>query len=265
MRRMIGTMALACMVATSASAAGRAAAAEALVATMVRGQVEQAGHAVRVLDELAPGTELRLGERAVAIVWWRQDGRRIALAGPGRFRLEARGATPLSAGASTVVMPAPDRAQAGGRPDEAMAGAVLRAPPGAQAADTVLALSHPWLAWPRRAHVGNWTVRLRDEGGALLHQAEVADNRYAVPAAAGLEPGRAYLFELGWTTSRQGEQLESRRIVTLARADDAAIAAWRAPQDAPLAQRVAYADILARHGLHALASLVCPECADTPR
>ena len=257
---MIRNTALACLF--MLLAAGHAAA-EALVATMVRGQVDHGGRAVRVLDELPSGAELRLGERAVAIVWWQGGDKRIALAGPGRFRLDARGATALSAGAGMAVLPTPGRGQAGARPDEAMAGAVLRAPSGADAAGA-LAPSHPYLAWPRRAHVGNWTVRLRDERGAVVHQAEVADDHYEVPAAAGLQPGRSYLFELGWTTIRQGEQIESRRVDTLARALDNAIAAWRSPAGAPLAQRVAYADILERHGLHALAHHVCPELVDAP-
>ena len=247
-------------------ACGPAMAAEALVATVVRGDVQRAERALHVLDELQPGDELRLHAGATAVVWWPRSNQRIALAGPGRFRLDAGGTTTLTATGSAYALP-PAARQAGALPPaETMAGAIMRAGDDAHAAGAGvvdrIAPAHPYVEWPRRAHAGTWTLRLRDAAGTLLHEATTAENRYVLPPTVPLQPGQQYLAEVIWVSAVRGEQMEVFAVATLDQAADRHIAALRRGPDAPLGERIAYAQVLAQYGLNALARWICPEAAD---
>ena len=83
-----------------------------------------------------------------------------------------------------------------------------------QRADSVLLcrrhrFRHVGAARHEGPHRGAWRFRLYAADGALLHQAEVADNRYLLPPELVLTPGLRYRWELAWSDSQSDDKRET--------------------------------------------------------
>lgn len=177
--------------------------------TELHGSVRRAQAPLRLLDTLQEGEQIELAPAAVLMVWQPASDRRYVLGGPGRFRMAADGPQllPGSGKGSTRLLGAPSAPSGANLPHSVLAGAIMRA--GDSVTEDEQAQHQPQFVWHSRPHRGAWRFRLYAADGALLHQAEVADNRYLLPPELVLTPGLRYRWELAWSDSQSDDKRET--------------------------------------------------------
>lgn len=226
--------------------------AQAWIVTEVHGSATRGGKPLALLDRLAPGDRVVLAPGSSLTGWRAGSDRQYVAAGPGRFVVTERALAGGTDGGAVHAVALDARTAPKASADTAMAGAVMRAGDGADGSEP-LATARPWLQWPIHPHRGDWTLRLRDDTGQLLHEARVGANGYALPPSVPLRPGRVYYRELAWDDGGPLPRVDVARLRTLDAGDDAQAAALLAHGAADAQERRAQVLALQRLGLAQLA------------
>lgn len=234
-----------------------------MLVTQVRGAASVAYPGDRrplgLLDGLKPGDTVELAAGAELALFGPDRQRQFILAGPGKFIVQDDDVK-RQAGAGSVRAASQDPAFARvlRRPDQVVAGAVVRGAGDADAAERI-APSRPVLAWRAQAHVGAWRVRLLDDAGATLFDRTSTATELALPADVRLQPDRGYWRELRWQRRDGSVQVDVAPLRTLGAEDDADVARLAPPPDAPAESRVLFALYLRSLGVRALARQLAPD------
>lgn len=246
------------------------AAAEQAVVTQVGGSAQLArqqlaSRQLSLLDALRPGDLIELAAGAELAVFLPARLQQFHLAGPASFLVGEEGVTrQRGSGSLRPEQQDPAFARALRRPDQVVAGAVVRAASSGQegAGAERIAPSMPVLAWRAQAHQGAWRLRLLDDADRVVFEGAVAHTELSLPDSVRLEPGHRYRRELRWQRRDGGMQADTIVLQALDAADDAQLMRLLPPADAPLAARVLYALYLRNLGVRSLAHQVAPEIKD---
>ena len=236
---------------------------EAALVTQVRGAASVARHQLGLLDALKPGDVIELAAGAELAVFHPARQQQAVLAGPGRF-VVGEGGIQHRDGAGSVRIEGRDPAFARvlRRPDQVVAGAVVRGAGDADEAERI-APSRPVIAWRAQAHVGAWRLRLLDGTASTVYEGSAAGTELTLPPDLHLLPDHDYRRELRWQRRDGSVQVDIAPLRTLGAADDAEVARLAPPPDAPAESRVLFALYLRSLGVRALARQVAPEINDT--
>lgn len=245
----------------------RAAAGEPGLVTQVRGSALLARHPLGLLDAVKPGDAIELGAGAELAVFRPDRQRQFVLTGPGTFIVRDDGISRQD-GAGSVRIEGQDPAFARvlRRPDQVVAGAVVRGAGDADEAERI-APSRPVIAWRAQGHVGAWRLRLLDDAASTVFEGSSATPELTLPPGLRLRPDHGYQREVRWQRRDGSVQVDVAPLRTLGAAEDAQVARLAPPPDAPAGSRVLFALYLRSLGVRALARQVAPDIneLDIPR
>lgn len=247
-------------VAATAAVAGLAQGASVALVTDVVGDAVQGGEPVRLLGELAAGTEVAVGERSRVVVFYFADGSEWTLAGPGRYKLAARAPT-----APPGAAPLEKRAAPAGLRDVklrtdriAQGGVVMRSasrPALTMPVDEVVLDADVRFAWEGFGPGARYQFELVDQAGTRLFGLDTTDSELRLPPAVRLQPGSSYYWSV-----RGRDAIGSHSFYRVAefRVADAAttqrVNAALPKSDAPFSERVLYVALLEGVGARSAAS-----------
>jgi hypothetical protein len=220
-------------------------------------QTERGVAEVALLGEFAPGARARLEAGARMVVLYVRTGEQFALQGPSLIRFAAHAPAALNGAEPLPLRPlrGKDGTPLRIRVEHVTQAAVVArsggvAPIAALAlSDTVALDTPPVLRWREPEPGLRYQIVLEDDEGATLLTRSVDGDRFALPDALALAAGAWYR----WTISARGTSGAAyRSLHRFALADAAtasAVANFRPPEAAPMAERVAYAAWLESAGL----------------
>jgi hypothetical protein len=249
---------LALAAAALALVAAEAPAAPVALVTDVIGDAHSSGEPLRLLAELDPGREIVLQQDASVVVFTLADGSEWVLAGPGRYRLGARGPEPVGGAAPPQRRPGPpayrdirlrtDRLQQGGLVLRGRDRLALVAP-----VQEVVVSPDVRFAWEAPEEDTRFQFELVDQAGQKLLAAETTARELPLPAAVRLQPGQVYYWAVrvpaaGGAPAYRVAEFRVADAATLRRVDAA-----RPRPDAPFPERVLFVALLQQVGARSAA------------
>ncbi len=223
-----------------------------------RATIAEAGGAVALLAELAPGARVDVGSGARIVVVYYASGEEFAFRGPGSLRIGAEAAERLSgaaletrhtllAGAVGDIVIAPAgviQASLVMRVEDRGAEPRLIGP-----VDTRTLAPRPLFRWQAIAGVETYRFELIDGAGRTLTVAEVAATELRLPESIVLAAGETYTWEVS-ARAADGAVYSNWGDFSLSPPTERALVErLRPPGDATFSERVLFAAVLEQLGL----------------
>ena len=233
--------------------ASLAAAAPVALVIDVEGRATVAGRDLRLLGEMAAGSEVTLEAGGRVVLLYLADGVEYALAGPGRFRIAANGPRG-GAGMPSPVRSAPatrwrdtrlrsDRIVQGGHVMRGPERATLQRP-----VNELVVTPGVVFAWESQGEATTYRLDVVDAGGRSVLAVETDATEYRAEASA-LRPGQRYRWSIrGQHPSTREPFYAASEFRTADAGQRRALADARPAADADFAQQVRYVALLERIG-----------------